>query len=304
MPNSIEIRILFVASLLLLVPANAAEVRIPWKADYSHNSNKHWSKDNPYDSGFSNNFNNGAPEEFGQVKKDGELKAEIILPKDVSGPIPFMIMMHGCDGLGTLAKEWGQRIADALNPEGFGVVLLDSYTTRYVDNSCGMPDLHWGRRRAEDAYAALDYLIEHKLAKPNEVYLMGQSNGGLATMVALSKRESDRKHRFAAGFPVVPSCISVTIKQGEYYSPMIIFAAEKDDANLSKYCVEMMKKKRSTPLQLIMYRGSDHGFMMKSAPHVFHGWHLSHNPAAENDMMQTIASALRTGRFVTGMELR
>jgi dienelactone hydrolase len=134
-------------------------------------------------------------------------------------------------------------------------------------------------------------------------YLMGQSNGGLATMVALSNRESEHRYRFAAGFPVVPSCISVTIKQGEYYSPMIVFAAEKDDANLSKYCVEMMKKKRSTPLQLIMYRNSDHGFMMKSAPHVFHGWHLSYNPNAEKDMMRTIVSALKTKKFGSGVQV-
>ena len=32
--------------------------------------------------------------------------------------------------------------------------------------------------RADDAYSALDYLIEKKLAKPDEVYVIGYSNGG------------------------------------------------------------------------------------------------------------------------------
>jgi hypothetical protein len=42
---------------------------------------------------------NGAPEENGKFQKDGELRVEIFLPKDVTTPAPFMILMHGCAGL-------------------------------------------------------------------------------------------------------------------------------------------------------------------------------------------------------------
>jgi dipeptidyl aminopeptidase/acylaminoacyl peptidase len=52
-----------------------------------------------------------------------------------------------------------------------------------VDRTCGPADLHWGPRRADDAYSALDYLIEKKLAKADEVYLVGYSNGGTTTLV-------------------------------------------------------------------------------------------------------------------------
>ena len=297
---------LLMAVMLISTAASADNTitKIPWDGDYPHNSSQTWSQDNPYNFGYSKNFKNGAPEEFGQVQKDGELNAEIILPKNVTGPVPFMIVLHGCDGLGTLAKEWSQHVADLLNPEGVGVLLLDSYTTRYVDRSCGKADLHWGRRRADDAYSALDYLVEHKLPKPNEVYLMGLSNGGTTTLVAMTKKENDHKYRFAAGFPVVPSCISVTLKYGDYYNPMIVFAAEKDDANDPKQCLEMLKKNRTTPVQLIVYQGTNHGFMEKTAPHVFMGWHLSYEPHAEKDMMQTIISALKTKKFGTGIEFK
>jgi dienelactone hydrolase len=298
---------LFPMMLMLVATAASAEtttVRIPWKGDYPHNSSKTWSKDNPNDSGFSKNFKNGAPEEFGDVQKDGELNAKIILPKGVTGPIPFMIVLHGCDGLGTLDKEWAQHVADMLNPEGIGVLVLDSYTTRYVDRSCGKADLHWGRRRADDAYSALDYLIEHKLAKPDELYLLGLSNGGTTTLVAMSKKETDHKYRFAAGFPLVPSCSSDTLRHGDYYNPMILFVGEQDDANAPGYCVELTKKKRATPVQLIEYQGANHGFAENAAAHVFMGWHLSYNPTAEKDMMQTIISALKTKKFVKGIESR
>jgi hypothetical protein len=33
-------------------------------------------------------------------------------------------------------------------------------------------------------------------------------------------------------------------------------------------------------------------------------WHLSYNPAAEKDMMQTIISAIKTKRFVKGVDVR
>src|SRR3954471_12605230 len=110
---------IFLMTLILISTAALAdppEIRIPWKGDYAHNSSKRWSKDNPYDSGFSKNFKNGTPEEFGEVKKDGELKAFIYSPK-AQGPMPFVVLLHGCDGLSTLTKEWAAHVADLLNKE-------------------------------------------------------------------------------------------------------------------------------------------------------------------------------------------
>jgi hypothetical protein len=113
----------------------------------------------------------------------------------------------GCDGLSTLAKEWGAHVGDVLSKEGIGVLVLDSYTTRYVDRSCGLSDQHWGRRRADDAYSALNYLIDKKLAKADEVSIMGFSNGGLASLMAMTKKLDDHPHHFAAGFPIVPKLL-------------------------------------------------------------------------------------------------
>jgi dienelactone hydrolase len=311
-----RICVLVIAFLLHSSSAKAVELRIPWKGDYAHNSNHHWSAtDKLYaDSGYSRYFKNGTPEEFGVVEKSGELKAEAIRPKNATGPIPFVIMLHGCGGLDTVTREWAQRSADLFNAEGIGVLVLDSFTTRYVDKSCGWPDLHWGRRRADDAYSALDYLIEKKLAKPNEVYLMGYSNGGTTTLVSMTTMETDHKYRFAAGFAVAPSCFSDTLKSGNYYGPMILFVGEQDDADEPKFCLEMMKKKRGGPVQLIEYVGVNHGFIIKQAPKVLHGWtdakgvvhmwHMNYDEVAEKDMTQTIVSAIKTKRFESKIEVR
>lgn len=301
-------------STVALADTKPVEVKIAWKGDYAHNSDKKWSKDNPYDSGFSKNFKNGAPEEFGDVKKDGELNGYVYTPQGATGPVPFFVVMHGCEGYGTPAKEWGAHLSDVLGKEGIGVLMLDSYTSRYVDRSCGLADQHWGRRRADDAYSALAYLIEKKLAKPNEVYVMGYSNGGLASMFAMTRKLDDHPYHFAAGFPIVPNCLSVYTKFGDYSGPMIVFVGDQDDANPPASCHEMMKKKRATPIQLIEYTGANHGFFenvptkdmlgYKDAKGKEHWWHLSYNPVAEKDMMRTIISAIKTKKFAKGVEIR
>jgi hypothetical protein len=116
--------------LLFSAVASAEEVKIKWKGDYAHNSDKRWSKDNPYDSGFSKNFKNGTPQEFGDVQKDGELNGFVFSPKDRRGPVPFVVVMHGCDGMTTSEKEWTAHVADVLNKEGIGALVLDSYTRK------------------------------------------------------------------------------------------------------------------------------------------------------------------------------
>ncbi|MGX9941900.1 dienelactone hydrolase family protein [Bradyrhizobium sp. BTAi1] len=300
----------FFLSILLVLSFNAAqaeptEVKITWKGDYAHNSSKRWSKDNPYDSGFSKNFKNGTPQELGDVQKEGELNAFVYSPKDAKGPVPFVVVMHGCDGMSTAEKEWTARVANALNKEGFGALVLDSYTTRYVDNSCGLSDLHWGRRRADDAYSALDYLIEKKLTKANEAYIMGYSNGGTTALVSMTTQESDHPHHFAAAFAVAPGCSPSLQHSALYTGPILIFMGDKDDANNPEWCRELTKKKRSVPVQMVEYQGANHGLVLDVPSHVGnHGWALTYNPGAEKNMMQTIIAAIKSKTFAKGVESR
>lgn len=306
--------VLALVSLLISTAVEAKLYKIPWKGDYPHNSSRTWSRDNPHDSGFSKNFLNGTPEEGGKVQKDGELWADVYVPENTTGPISFVVLMHGCMGMSTLSGVWSQHVAQVLNAEGIGVLVLDSFTTRKVEKSCGMPDLHWGRRRSDDAFSALDFLIEQKLAKPDDVFIMGLSGGGTATLVAMSKGADDHKYRFAAGFPVVPSCINTPVKYGDYYNPLVLFVGEKDDANDPKHCLELTKKKRVIPVQVIVYKEADHGFMQDYKTRVMKGWtdshgkdhfwHLSYNPTAEKDMMRAVISTIKTKKFVRGIEFR
>ncbi|MCP1848371.1 MULTISPECIES: dienelactone hydrolase family protein [unclassified Bradyrhizobium] len=308
------IRATVLVFMLTTTTVSAEQFKLPWKGDYPHNSSKAWSRDNPNDSGFSKNFLNGTLEEGGKVERMGELWAETMLPEKATGPIPFVIVMHGCTGMTSLTSAWVHRMGRVFNADGIGVLILDSFTTRKVDKSCGMPDLHWGRRRADDAYSALDYLIEKKLAKADEVYVMGQSGGGTATLIAMTKAQTDHKYRFAAGFPVVPPCVYPSVRNADFYGALVLFVGEKDDANDPKQCVELAKRKRNVPVQVIVYANADHGFMEDYKERVAKGWtdahgkdhywHLSYNPLADKDMMRSIISRIKTRKFVGGVEFR
>ncbi|MHC2743651.1 dienelactone hydrolase [Bradyrhizobium liaoningense] len=89
-----------------------------------------------------------------------------------------------------------------------------------------------------------------------------------------------------------------------YTGPIIIFMGDHDDANNPKWCEELAKTKRAVPVQMIEYRGANHGFPVNAPAREFMGWHLSYSPTAEKDMMQTIVSAVKTKKFVRGIEIR
>jgi dienelactone hydrolase len=117
---------------------------------------------------------------------------------------------------------------------GYGVLILDSSTIRGVtgDGICVDPSqLEWARRRADDAYSALDWLVETGKADPNRVYVLGRSNGATTSLIITSliimnkKIGSIQKNKFAAAFPMQPSC--AYIKYVEYYAPVHLFLLKR-----------------------------------------------------------------------------
>jgi hypothetical protein len=55
-------------------------------------------------------FLNGAPEEGGKVQKDGELWVETVLDENTAGPVPFVLVVHGCIGMSPLTSTWTHHV--------------------------------------------------------------------------------------------------------------------------------------------------------------------------------------------------
>ena len=254
-------------TLASAISSHAETVSIKWKSSQPIP----WIPGNDYIDGYSSSFMNGTIEEKRKTQKDGELEAEMIVPKGTKGSIPFVIMLHGCSGMTTTLKKWTNEYGGKLVEAGYGVLILDSFTTRGVtgDGICADPSqLEWARRRADDAYSALDWLIESGTADPKRVYVLGRSNGATTSLIIVNNKIGMfQKNKFAGAFPMQPSC--AYIKYVEYYAPVYQFLAEKDAACNPVVCADMAASKRSIPVQTKVWKGATHAYEDREPARVF-----------------------------------
>src|SRR6185312_12948002 len=179
------------------------------------------------------------------------------------------------------ASDYGEKLVRA----GYGILVLDSFTTRGLgpDGICSDPSqLDWARRRADDAYAALDWLIAQGIADPKRVYVLGRSNGATTTLIIMNRVLGDlHEHLFAAGFAMQPSCY--LMKNVEFYAPVHLFLGEKDEATSPIICGQMAESKRAIPVQAQVFKGAYHAFEDHYPIHIFHGshdYHIGYNATA------------------------
>ena len=254
--------------LLLTFSAHAEMVSIKWQPSaYS----VPWVPGNDYIDGHTFNFMNGTLEEKGKVKRDGELEAEMIVPKGTKGPIPFVVMLHGCSGMNKPLKNWSHEYGGRLVGAGYGVLILDSFSNRDIgpEGICGDPSqLEWARRRADDAYSALDWLVENGKADRKRVYVLGRSNGATTTLIIMNRKIGDiHKNFFAGGFSMQPSCLYMN--NAEFYAPVYQFLAEKDQATSPVLCNTMATSDRPIPVQTKLWKGATHAYEDREPARVF-----------------------------------
>lgn len=287
----------FIIGMITSAPALADRVMIPWTAGDSAAEIMPWAVVNAAEmNGWTKNFKNDTVEEHRQVAPTGELEAEIITPKATTGPIPFVLLLHGCSGMEPLLRTWAHDMAGRLAEIGYGSLILDSFKTRGVSNICSDPSqLDWARRRADDAYSALDYLIAKGLAIPNKVFVIGRSNGATTTLLIMnSKIGVLHKNKFSGAFPMQPSCRYLI--DAEFYAPVQLFLAEKDEATSPVLCKAMADSPRSIPVKYVIFKGAHHAFEDHVPVHVFQGYHVGYNAAAAQGTINGILAALKNER--------
>lgn len=236
----------------------------------------------------------GTVEERKTIVAEGYLNGEIVKPKGTKGPIPFVILLHGCSGMNPQLWRWAREYANAIVTQGYGALILDSFTTRNVSGICSDPSqLSWARRRADDAYSALDHLIDNKLAIPNKVFIVGRSNGATTSLIVMNKRIGElHKNQFAGAFLLQPSCLYM--RTVEFYGPLRLYLAERDDATSPTFCLAMKNGVvRNTLLDATVYKDAYHGFEDRVPIHRFNGWRMGYNAAAATQTIRAIISALR-----------
>ena len=153
------------------------------------------------------------------------------------GRAPAVILMHGCGGWQPAVFAALEDYARFLTANGMVVLNLDSFGPRRNAGGsvCSSFDSLAAARdyRTRDAYAALDFLKAQPFVDPDNVFLIGQSNGGSVALIAAQSATVKRHARGGAGFrglvALYPWCGATGSLRPDLSSPVLILGGGRDD---------------------------------------------------------------------------
>ena len=202
-----------------------------------------------------------------------QIPAEVLKP-DGPGPFPAIVIMHDCSGLSASSSGAPRRWVNELVAKGYVAILPDSFTPRgHRTGICTVPPQQRNSgvipsSRANDAYAALEYLRTLPYVDGNRVGIMGGSHGGastLATMVAPQAKDKG----FLAAVALYPACAMNlggwhADLSGDYApaAPVQILIGELDDWTPAENCRRLADsaQKAGHPVTIKVYPGAHHSF--------------------------------------------
>ncbi|WP_460533890.1 dienelactone hydrolase family protein [Chitinimonas naiadis] len=224
---------------------------------------------------------------------------------------PAVIVMHGCGGLygphGELARRHA-AMADFLYEQGYAVLMPDSFGARGKTQICTEKN---GDRsitvqlRAQDALAARNWLDRQERVSPDQVALLGWSNGG--STVLRTAASAAANHRFRATVAFYSGCERLAGKVRQLFSPTLILAGEADDWTAIAPCRQLAGELGEAQLQVHGYPDTYHDFDnpalvtirhradVPNGTHPGQGVTIAPNRAAALDAWQRAANWLQAG---------
>jgi len=230
--------------------------------------------------------------------RDGRTAARLdgvlIVPKG-AGPFPALVMLHGCTGLRTRTGAIQRKLrfwAEYLRDLGYVTLLVDSFTSRGIDEVCtGRHMLSPVRDRADDARGALRYLQGRSEVRRDRIGLLGWSNGAAAALSVLFDEGSvERDFRAAVAF--YPNCTRKYPGGPEFrpYAPLYVLVGALDDWTPAAPCMALVDRARAAgaPIAIKVYPGAHHAFDAPSTP-------IRYRPEVKNHTKQNGDSGATVG---------
>lgn len=192
---------------------------------------------------------------------------------------PLVILMHGCGGLGSAVLNSLQSHAEALQSFGFATFILDSFNPRAI--SGGWVCKRDSRMASAQAYQqrdvadAVNFLIKNRPIDPQNIFVMGQSNGGTTAVLIARNRRIPGLRAVVAYYPwcVIVGNGSIT--------PLLIFGGEKDDWTPPDNCEANNNPAKG--LSVVTYADAVHSFDLNIAVQNYQGHLVGGNRAATLD---------------------
>jgi len=183
------------------------------------------------------------------------LTSEVYRPDGV-GPFPAVILLHGCSGVSPNMAAWARW----LRTEGYGAMILDSFSGRGLGNLCGNSAPLRGPSRAHDVFAAAAALRALPWVDGERIAVMGFSHGGWTTLWAA---------RLAPQYPDLPIKALVTFYPfcGDQFAlagaaPLLMLLGGKDDWTAAARCQKLAEgsKWAGRDVTDVVYPDARHGF--------------------------------------------
>ena len=189
-------------------------------------------------------------------------------------PFPALVLLHGCTGLRTATgaiqgklRFWAEHLRDL----GYVALLVDSFTTRGIDEVCtGRHLLSPVRDRADDARGALRYLQgrPRRAGGPDRASRLVQRGGGHAQRALRPRARAERDFRAAVAF--YPNCTRNYPGGPDFrpYAPLYILMGALDDWTPAAPCMALVERARAAgaPIAIKVYPGAHHSFDAPATP--------------------------------------
>ncbi len=194
-----------------------------------------------------------------------EITAQLFRPAG-RGPFAAVVGLHGCSGpvdakgrMRPHDRRWAERLA----AEGYVALFPDSFNPRGQNEICTKREFGgvWPfRERPLDALGARDWLAGQGFVDASRIAIMGWSNGGIATLRAVSQQNATA---FRAAIAFYPGC-AVANRDGGWRAriPLLMLIGGRDDWTAPEPCIQLAERRRAAgdPIAITVYPDAYHGF--------------------------------------------
>ncbi len=233
------------------------------------------------------------------------LRANLYKPEG-DGPYPAVVLMHGCDGWKQSVRDGLRTHAEYLVRHGFVAFNLDSFGPRKNGGGwvCETFDRLMAARRYRraDALDALKFLQSLDFVEGDNIFQMGQSNGG-SVSIRLAQLDSPAFRATAAYYPWCGTFNRLGSK-AKLTSPLIVLAGTDDDWTPPADCRTV--RATGAEYKVITYPGAVHSFDLNISRQEYRGHTLGYDQTATVDsrkQMVAFFSSHLTGKLKASMPI-